>query len=137
VVVEARLELGPVVGLDRLDPERQPGQDLVEEPDRGRLVAAVVGAQDADPVAVVDGRVLVVLLAGAGQRRDELDLDLDAGAGLRLLVPLPAVLVAAVPLRRGSRLMSRRCRMRQIPDGLSTRSWYRSRYIAILCGPKW
>lgn len=35
--MEARLELGSVVGLDRLDPERKPGQNLVEEADRGRL----------------------------------------------------------------------------------------------------
>ena len=27
--------------------------------------------------------------------------------------------------------------MRQTPDGLMVTSWYRVRYIEILCGPKW
>ena len=66
VVVEAGLELGPIVGLDRLDPERQPSEDLVEEADRGRLVATLVGAQDPDAGAVVDRGVLVDLRRDPG-----------------------------------------------------------------------
>jgi hypothetical protein len=37
--VEAGAELGPVVGLDDLDPEREPLQDIVQELDGGLLVA--------------------------------------------------------------------------------------------------
>jgi hypothetical protein len=36
--VEACAELGPVVGLDDLDPERQPRQHMVQELDGGLLV---------------------------------------------------------------------------------------------------
>jgi hypothetical protein len=36
--VEACSELGAVVGLDDLDPEREPRQDIVEELDGGLLV---------------------------------------------------------------------------------------------------
>ena len=39
VVVEDRLELGPVVGLDDLDPEGQLLEDLVDEADGRRLGA--------------------------------------------------------------------------------------------------
>jgi hypothetical protein len=52
-----------------------------------------------DPGAVVDRRELVVLLPGALHRSHELDVDLHPVPGLRLLVPLPAVDVAAVALR--------------------------------------
>ena len=93
------LELGAVVGLDDLDPERELLEDVVEELDRGLLVVAGVDPQHPDAGAVVDRGVLVVLLAGAGQRFDELHVDLDPMAGQRLLVALPAVGVALVALR--------------------------------------
>jgi hypothetical protein len=99
--VEAGLELGAVVGLDDLDTEGQPCQDVVQELDGGLLIAAGVEAPDAQPGAVVDGGELVVLgpapaLWGRGERFrrvlavcgfgdadgfDELDVDLDAVAG--------------------------------------------------------
>ena len=62
VPVEARLELGAVVGLDRNDPEREPLEEVVEELDGGLLVALGVNAQHPDAGAVVDGGELVVLL---------------------------------------------------------------------------
>ena len=46
VPVEAGTELGTVVRLDGLDPERQPGQDVVEELDGGLLVGGRVEPQD-------------------------------------------------------------------------------------------
>ena len=52
VPVEARLELGAVVGLDRLDPEREPLQHVVEELDGRLLVALGVDAQHPDAGAV-------------------------------------------------------------------------------------
>jgi hypothetical protein len=78
-----------------------------------------------------------VLLPGTGDRGDELDVDLDGVAGKRLLVSLPAFLVPLVRCELGSRLISRRLRIRQIPEGLTTISWYRFKYIAIRWGPKW
>ena len=47
VPVEAGLELGAVVGLDRLDSERKPFQHVVQELDSGLLVVAGVDAQQA------------------------------------------------------------------------------------------
>jgi hypothetical protein len=61
VPVEAGAELGAVVGLDDLYPEGEPLQQVVEELDGGLLVAAVIGAQDSEPGAVIDGGELVVL----------------------------------------------------------------------------
>ena len=45
VPVEACAELDPVVGLDDLDPERQPLQEVVEELDGRLLVAPVIDAR--------------------------------------------------------------------------------------------
>jgi hypothetical protein len=63
VVVELGLELGAVIGLDDLDPKRQPLQHVVGELDGRLLVELAVDAQDAQPRAVVDGRELVMLAA--------------------------------------------------------------------------
>jgi len=49
VPVEACAELGPVVGLDDLHPEREPLQHVVQELDGGVLVAPVIDAQDSEP----------------------------------------------------------------------------------------
>jgi hypothetical protein len=40
--MKLRLELGTVVGLDDVDPKREPLPDLVEELDRGALIAGIV-----------------------------------------------------------------------------------------------
>jgi hypothetical protein len=88
------------VGLDDLDPERELLEDVIEELDGGLLVVARVDPQHPDPGAIVDRGVLVVLLAGARKRFDELHIDLHAVARQRLLVALPPVGVAFVPLRR-------------------------------------
>jgi hypothetical protein len=73
-------------------------EDLVDEADGRPLVGSIVDPQDPDPGAVVDSGELVVLLACARQRCDELDVDLDAQTGLGLLVALPALLVSFVAL---------------------------------------
>ena len=59
--MNARLEPGPVVGLDRLDRKRQPLEQLVEKLDRGRLAVARVHAKHPDAGAIVDGGELGVL----------------------------------------------------------------------------
>jgi hypothetical protein len=100
VPMEAGLELGAVVGLDLHDFERQLLEDVVDEPDCGRLVQALVDPEDPQASAVVDGGVLVVLLADAFDGLDELDVNLNRVARLLLLVALPAFGVALVPLRR-------------------------------------
>ena len=61
--VKACAELGPVVGLDDLDPEREPLQDIVQELDGRLLVELGVDAQHAQPGAIIDRGELVVLLA--------------------------------------------------------------------------
>jgi len=79
----------------------------------------VVDPEHADTSAIVDRGELVVLSLGAADRRHELHVDLDSMTRLRLLVALPALLVALVALRCRQKLMSRRLRIRQIPDGLT------------------
>jgi hypothetical protein len=61
VIVEQGLELHAIVGLDDLDPERQPLQHVVDELGGRLLVELRVDAQDPKAGAVVDGRELVVL----------------------------------------------------------------------------
>ena len=99
VHMEAGLELRAVVGLDELDLERQLLQDVVDALDGGLLVEPFVDLEDPEPGAVIDGGVLVVLLANPLDRLDEFDIDLNCVTGLRLLVSLPALSVAFVALR--------------------------------------
>ena len=101
VPVERSLELGPVVRLDGLDLEGKLLEDVVEELDRGLLVVPGVDPEHPEAGAIVDGRVLVVLLSRPGQGLDELHVDLDPVTRERLLVTLPAVLVPFVALRGG------------------------------------
>ena len=61
--VEAGAELWAVVGLDHLDPEREPLQHIVQELDGRRLVELGIDTQHAQAGAVVDGGELVVLAA--------------------------------------------------------------------------
>ena len=107
-----------------VDPERELLADVVEELDRGLLVAAVVDPQHSQPGAVVDrGELVVARLAGACEGFDELDVDLEAVTGSLLLVALPAALEGLVALRTGSRFMSRRLRIRHTPDWEISTSW--------------
>src|SRR5260370_26494079 len=99
VPVEAGLELGAVVGLDLHDLEGQLLEDVVDKPDCGLLVEAFVDPQDSEASAVIDGGVLVVLLADSLDGLDELDVDLNGVARLLLLVALPAFGVTLVALR--------------------------------------
>src|SRR5712691_8926832 len=99
VPMEAGLELGSVVGLDLQDVEGQLLDDIVDELDRGLLIQALVDPQDPQTSAVIDGGVLVVLLALSLDRLDELDVDLNGVARLLLLVALPAFRVTLVALR--------------------------------------
>jgi hypothetical protein len=62
------------------------------------LVAALVDTQDPQPGAVVDGSELVIALARAFERLDELHVNLDLVARQRLLVALPTLFVAFVAL---------------------------------------
>ena len=79
--------------------EGQALEHVVDELDGHLLVESVVDPEHAKPGAVVDGGELLVLLARAGDRRDELDVDLNPMPGLGLLIPLPALGVAFVALR--------------------------------------
>ena len=98
--MEAGLELGAVVGLDLHDLEGQLLEHVVDELDGRLLVQALVDPQNPQAGAVVDGGVLVVLLALAFDGLDELDVNLNGVARLLLLVALPAFGAALVPLRR-------------------------------------
>lgn len=138
VPMELGLELGTVVGLDRLDLERELLEDVIEELDRALLVVAVIDAQHSWPGAVIDRGVLVVRLhSGACDGFDELDVDLHEMAGEWLFVAFPASVVGLVPLVGRQPLRSRRLRIRQKPDGEIVTSWYRAKYIEIFDGPKW
>ena len=92
------------IGLHTLDLEGQSRHDVVDEADRGLLVAAWVGAQDSEPGAVVDGGELVVLLAPQtllAKGFDELHVDLQLVPGPLLLIPLPPQAMTLVPLGGG------------------------------------
>jgi hypothetical protein len=73
---------------------------VVDERDRGLLVAARVGAQYPQPGAVVDGGELVELAPPAllAERLDELHVDLQLVARALLLVASPTAVVALVAL---------------------------------------
>jgi hypothetical protein len=81
VPAEPGLELGAVVGLDLLYLERKPGQDVVQELDRGLPIRSGIDAQDPQPGAVVDRGVLVEPLLAAGVGGDRFD-ELDANASV-------------------------------------------------------
>jgi hypothetical protein len=107
VPVERGLELGPVIGLDRLDLERQPLHDVVDELDGRLLVQLRVDPQHPQPGAVVDRGELVALVPTAAPAGcaddgfDELDVDLHVMAGPLFLVPLPPLVVPLVALGGG------------------------------------
>ena len=96
--VEVGLEFGALVGLNGVDAERQPPEDVIDEGDGRPLIAGVVDLQHADPCAIVDGRELVEPPACAGDPLEKLDVDLQPMPRLRLLVPRPAVRVVTPPL---------------------------------------
>jgi len=77
VPVEAGLELGSVVGLNLHNAEWQLLEDVVDESDRGLLIQALVDPKHTQSSAVIDSRVLVVLLALSFDGLDELDVDLQ------------------------------------------------------------
>lgn len=135
--MELGLGLGAVVGLDRLDTERQLFQRVVEELGRCDLVLFVVDAQHPDAGAVVNGGVLVVLSARVTHPSEESHIHPDLLPRLGLLASLPALLVGSVSLRGRGVFIPRRLRTRPTRDGLIAMSRYRLRYIEILCGPKW
>ena len=87
--MEPRLEFGAVVPLEREDAEWETLSDLVQESDRRALIAPVIDLQDPDSGAVIDGRELVELLAGAWDSLEELHIHLQAVPGLGFLVSLP------------------------------------------------
>jgi hypothetical protein len=73
--VELRLKLSTIVGLHHVDAERQPVPHVVDESDRGALVArVVVDLQHAKPRAIVTGGELIEPLTGAGDPLEELDV---------------------------------------------------------------
>lgn len=96
--VEGRLELRTIVGLDHFHFEWKPLEDLVDELDRGLLVAALVDAKDAQPGAVVDRGELVVAPLAAPDRGHELHVDLDPVPRQWLLVAGPTFGVVLVAL---------------------------------------
>jgi hypothetical protein len=106
--VEGRLEFGAVVCLDDLHREGQPLEHIVNELDRGFLVAAWVDAQHTQSGAVVDRSELVVLGAPADggpgrnlQRLNEFDVELDLVTGQLLFIALPSFVEAFVALLGG------------------------------------
>ena len=89
VPMELRLKLRPVVGLNDVDAEWQPTQDLVDEPDGRPLVAGVVDFEDANAGAVVNGGELIQPLLGTRNALEELHIQLQAMTWLRLFIARP------------------------------------------------
>ena len=95
------MKLGTVVCLNDLHRKGQSLKDVVDELDRGFLVATWIDTQHPQSGAVVDRGELVVLGAPAdgGPGRglewlNEFDVDLDLVSGQLLLVALPALVEA-------------------------------------------
>jgi hypothetical protein len=116
------LEFGAVVCLDDLHWEGQSLEHVVNELDRGFLIAPWVDAQYAQSGAVVDCGELAVLSAPAdrGSGRvfewlNEFDVDVNPMPGQLLLIALPIV-CRACSAGASSRLRSRRLRIRQTPE---------------------
>ena len=65
--VEVGLEFGAIVGLNDVDAERQPPEDVIDECDRRPLIAGVEDLQHANAGAIVDRRELVEPPARARQ----------------------------------------------------------------------
>ncbi|MGB7868069.1 MAG: hypothetical protein WBM01_07275 [Mycobacterium sp.] len=102
------MKFGTVVCLDDLHREGQSLKDVVDELDRGFLVAAWIDTQHPQSGAVVDRSELVVLGAPAdlGPGRglewlNEFDVDLDLVSGQLLFVAFPPFVESFVAL--GSR----------------------------------
>ena len=110
----------PVVGLDDLDPERQPRQHIVQELDGALLVELGVDTQHAQAGAVVDGGELVVLAPGSWERAMNLTSSWTRWPGRGLLIAAPAAVVALVALGGGQPVQAR---MRHMPEGLSCTWW--------------
>jgi hypothetical protein len=103
--MEARLELGAVVGLDNEDSEGQAPKDFIDKSDGGGLVARVADLKHPNPRAIVDRGELKQPFLGAGDPLEEFHVQLQPVAWLRLLVALPPFLVRPVRLMAGSRLI--------------------------------
>ena len=93
VPVKLRLELGAVVRLNDVHPERQPAQTSSTKPDRCPLIAGVVDLEHPHARAVVDRCELVKAFARARNPLEELHVHLQPMARLGLLVALPALAV--------------------------------------------
>ena len=86
-------ETPPRSGLNDVDAERQPTQDLVDELDGRPLIAGVVDLEHANAGAVVNGGELIQSLLGAGNTLEELHIQLQAKARLLLFIARPARLM--------------------------------------------
>src|SRR4030095_13951469 len=98
--VEVRLEFGAIVGLNDVDAEGEPPEDVINEGDRRTLSARVEDFQHANAGAVVDRGELIEAPARARDPLEKLDVDLQTMPRLRFLVARPAVRVPAVLLVR-------------------------------------
>jgi hypothetical protein len=72
VPVEVLLEFSAVISLNDVDRERTPFEDLFHGLDGRALVIAFEDFEDAQPVAVVNGGVLIEVLVRLRQRGNEL-----------------------------------------------------------------
>jgi len=116
-----RLKFGPVVCLDRLDPERELVQQEVSELDRGLLVEPVVDPQDPQPGAVVDGGELVVLLPAGGAMN--LTSIWTWWPGSCFSYRFHRRSFGLYRCEAGSRLRPSRLRIRHTPELLMSMSW--------------
>src|SRR6478672_11154781 len=93
MAVKERLKLGAVVRLHGAHAKWEPSPDVVNEANRGALIARIKDLQDANPRAVIDRGELVEPFTRARETLQELHVHLHAQPGLGLLVALPAFLV--------------------------------------------
>ena len=102
VPMEPGLEFVAIVGAHFPDPERKPGDDVVDEGNRVGLGMSVIDFERSDTGRIINGGVLVALdrlsvFIVEGQR---LDVDLDLMARDLVLIPLGVDLADARPARK-------------------------------------
>src|SRR4029453_17687901 len=79
--VEMGLEFGAIVGLNDVDAEGEPPEDVINEGDRRTLIARVEDFKHANAGAVVDSGELIEAPARSRDPLEKLDVDLQTMPG--------------------------------------------------------
>jgi hypothetical protein len=91
-------ELRAVVRLDHFRMERQSRENIIDELNRGFLIASLIDLQHPNARAVIDGRILIMPPSCSRNPRQELHIELDPMTGFMLLISLPSLRMPLISL---------------------------------------